>query len=90
MRQQHFALTGQNNRTPAPFEQPPANKGFQPLDLHADGRLHAAQPMRRAGKAAGFGHGHKGAEEVEIQVQLGAQALSITFYDNMHHNYSFV
>jgi hypothetical protein len=58
--EKHSTLGGQANRTRRTFDQPFADHGFQPLQLHADRGLRRAQRLGGAGKTLQFGDQHEG------------------------------
>ena len=58
---------------------------LEPLDLHTDRRLGAAQPRRGAGQVATFGDRQEGPQQVAVQA-----GIAFSFVHDNIENYSFV
>ena len=67
MGQQGLAVAGQPDRAPGAREQLAAEQLLQPLDLHADRRLGAVDPVRRGGEAAGLRDRDEAAQQLGLQ-----------------------
>ena len=65
--QQRLARLGQRHTTRAAFEQGRAGDLFEPLHLHADGRLGTADQICGLGEIAGFGHCDEGPQQVALK-----------------------
>ena len=68
---------GQPDRARRAFDQPLADHGFQPLQLHADRSLRGAERLGGAGEALQFGHQQEGLHRGDVERRSSSNIVII-------------
>ncbi|MNE90490.1 hypothetical protein D3C80_1880080 [compost metagenome] len=85
--QQHLSFSSELDLAPITLEQPALQHVFfQPLHLHADGRLGAIDQFPGPGETALVGDGDKGTQHFRIDARVTRQLINLR--DVLHKKHS--
>ena len=67
--EQPFAMKGEKHAPPCPQQKGLSDEAFEPLHLHADGGLAAADPLGGTAQRTCLRDGREGAQEADVELQ---------------------